>query len=1251
MLVEDEAGDRASFEDAYFALSAKIRELLFAPTHSNRGVVNPSPSNVSDTRESAMHVRLPKLNLPTFSGKYDEWFPFYDAFNSSIHSNISISNVQRLQYLRTSLSGEAADVISSLEISDLNYEVAWKLLRDRYDNKRVIVHTHIKAIMELPCSVKENSSELRQIADGASKHIRALQALKRPTSHWDDLLVHILSAKLDAVTLREWQTSLTGTDLPNLQQFLDFVNHRCQVLEATSKSANASSKPNNAKLASQVKRQTACAATLNFKCSFCQGSHSIYKCKDFLALSVSSRNSEIRKRKICINCLRSTEHKASQCPSGTCRTCKGKHNTLLHATSVQEHEQEKRQEEASALSPTALVMHAHNSPEDQCVVLSTAVIHVHDGGGRRIACRALLDCGSQANFISKKCLLELGLKPQSTSISISGINVTTSASTQIVRLKFQSRLNSYSAIIDCIVTEQITDRLPALTIDRNKINIPGNLKLADPHFFKSSTVDILLGADIFWELLCVGQHDQLSRFWQQENSYNDVSNHTLVEAHCEQHFLDNVSRDQTGRFIVKLPLKEQLIAKIGDSRDTALKRLQGMERRFQRAPNLKAQYVEFMNEYASLGHMKVANIESDEDSTSFYLPHHCVFKTADKNSKIRVVFDASCKSSTGVSLNDALTVGPVVQQDLMSILLRFRTHRYAISADIIKMYRQILVDPSQTRLQKILWRTDVQSDVTTYELTTVTYGTFSALYLATRCLKYLAEQYVSEFPVGSKCVERDFYVDDLLTGADTITDAESVIRETTQLLQLGSFKLSKWASNCSQLLPGAEDHSRNLVPIGDSALSRVLGIHWDQNNDELCFFHEDNVDYSSISKRVILSGTARLYDSLGLLGPVIVVAKIIMQELWQAGHQWDESVSQDIQSRWMKLRSQLVELNELRVPRCVKFTADPRLVQVHWFCDASQRAYGACIYLRTETTNGYRVELLCSRSRVAPLRAISLHRLELSAALLLSQLLEKVRSSFDLSHMNIFLWSDSTIALNWLSSPSRKWTAFVANRVGEIQRLTKIVSWRHIQSSDNPVDALSRGLTPQELTNSSLWWQGPEFLRSHQDDWPSGKFTQSESGMPEMQKITVAAVSLERSVVDELVSKFSSLTRICRVPAYCLRFRKAHRPSPPTTLLSHNEIAYALNVACKAIQRASFPNEYGALSKGKSISASSKILSLSPYMDDTGLIRVGGRLKNSRLQFDAQHPILLPREHELTKRVINYEHVTCTLERRQPWLL
>ncbi|XP_018373070.1 PREDICTED: uncharacterized protein LOC108767604 [Trachymyrmex cornetzi] len=574
MLVEDESNDRATFEDAYFGLSAKIRELLVVRSPSNRSIVSPSPSNVLETRESTLHVRLPKISLTTFSGK---WFPFFDAFNSIIHSNTSIGNIQKLQYLRTSLSGEAADVISSLEISDLNYEVAWKLLKDRYDNKRVIVHTHIKAIMELPSLTKENSIELRQVADSASKHIRALQALKRPTSQWDDLLVYILSAKLDAITLREWQSSLSGTDLPNLKQLLDFMNHRCQVLEAT----------------------------------------------------MPCRNLEMRKRKTCINCLRSTAHIASNCPSGNCRTCKAKHNTLLHTASAQDRDANKSEERAPVSSSAAVVMHVHNFPGDRSILLSTAVIHVHDAAGKPVACRVLLDCGSQANFISEKCLSRLSLKSQSTNISISGAEI------------FWELL--------CVGQVQSSLRHPTLQKTRLGWIVAGRIGISS---------HIPRGIRSFHATISNAQlHEQLGRFWQQENSSNNSSNHTLVEANCEQHFLNNVSRDPNGKFIVKLPLKEQLITKIGNSRDTALKRLRGIERRFQRTPNLKAQYVEFMNEYASLGYMKITDIESNEDSTAFYLPHHCVFKNADGNSKIRVVFDASCKSSTGVSLNDALAVG------------------------------------------------------------------------------------------------------------------------------------------------------------------------------------------------------------------------------------------------------------------------------------------------------------------------------------------------------------------------------------------------------------------------------------------------------------------------------------------------------------------------------------------------------------------------------------------------------------------
>jgi len=177
-----------------------------------------------------------------------------------------------------------------------------------------------------------------------------------------------------------------------------------------------------------------------------------------------------------------------------------------------------------------------------------------------------------------------------------------------------------------------------------------------------------------------------------------------------------------------------------------------------------------------------------------------VFKTVGQASKIRIVFDASCRSSSGVSLNNALLVGLTVQQDLISILMRFRFFTYVITADIIKIYRQILMHPFQTRLQRILWRNDLSANIDTYELTTITSGTASMSFLATRCLKHLAEQHAHQFTRGSACVFRDFYVDDMFTGADTVNELKLIRDKTIQLLKLGAFELSKWVSNCPELL-------------------------------------------------------------------------------------------------------------------------------------------------------------------------------------------------------------------------------------------------------------------------------------------------------------------------------------------------------------------------------------------------------------------------------------------------------------------
>ncbi|XP_036150741.1 uncharacterized protein LOC118648525 [Monomorium pharaonis] len=1284
---ENEINDRGTFEEAFFSLSAKIRELLNPVLALRAPPSSPSTSNASNRSEGPFNVRLPKLNLPSFSGKYDEWFPFFDSFKSVIHSNTSISNIQKLQYLKSSLSGDASNVIHSLEISELNYDVAWRLLRERYDNKRVIIHTHIEAIMELPSMTRENLIELRRIADGVNRHIRALNALKRPTSQWDDLLVYIVSSKLDATTLREWQASLDGMEPPTFKQLNDFIIHQCQMLEATSKASDVSSKDAHKRPQSNAKRQTSCVATVKAKCNFCKGEHAMYHCKDFLALPVSRRISEVRNRKICTNCLRFPSHALDQCTSGGCRVCKAKHNTLLHAgeSTPKTHDSNGDNTDAPRTPNSSSIVSAHASTShgEEYTMLSTALVNAFDRNGSTKPCRVLLDSGSQANFITMEYARIIGVPPRPLNTSISGINNTNSQATQAVKVRIQSRVNSYSITIDCVVTDQITGKLPTLSMQRSSYNIPRNLKLADPHFNVSAKVDLLIGAEFFWELLCVGQikastehptlqkthfgwilagrrdivsspprnihsfaatisnvqlHDQIKRFCEIEDITN-VTSHNADEAYCEQHYLTNVSQNAQGRYVVKLPIKDAAMTKLGESRQIALKRLQGLERRLARSPQLRAQYSQFMAEYLTLGHMRRVDITANEDIRAFYLPHHCVFKTSEPSSKIRVVFDASCKSTTGVSLNDTLRVGPVVQQDLTSIVMRFRTFKFVLTADIIKMYRQVLVHPSQTPLQRILWRDDPAADVVTYELVTVTYGTTPASFLVTRSLKHLAEQHSAIYPVGASCVQRDFYVDDMLTGGNTLQEVETIRDETIQLLRLGCFELSKWASNNKELLTPVTSQVEESVVINKEANACILGVQWNPTSDTFHFSYEPDKAYDTVSKRVMLSEVSKLFDPLGLLGPTIVIAKLILQDLWRSNVDWDESVPQAVYTRWSTFKNQLIELNQLTIPRRVKFSANNRMIQVHGFCDASQYAYGACIYVRTKLKNGdYQCELLGSKSRVAPLKTISLPRLELSAALLLTRLLERVRASINLTNVKIYLWSDSTIALNWIASASRKFSVFVSNRIGEIQRATEPEDWRHVPSAQNPADLLSRGLNPRELVNATTWWKGPAFLQQSECQWPVNKLPRLGNDIPELQKIYVNVAIVDVSIINEILDKYSNLDKVCRIISYCIRF--ARRSSRATTLfITHEEMSSALHRLCKIVQQHSFPDDYKTLSNAEAISTSSKILSLTPFMDHSGLIRVGGRLRNSNLPHDTCHPILLPRDHELTKRIISKEHV------------
>lgn len=382
-----------------------------------------------------------------------------------------------------------------------------------------------------------------------------------------------------------------------------------------------------------------------------------------------------------------------------------------------------------------------------------------------------------------------------------------------------------------------------------------------------------------------------------------------------------------------------------------------------------------------------------------------------------------------------------------------------MTADIVKMYRQILIHPDERNLQLILWRDDPSKPIGTYALHTVTYGTASAPYLAIRSLHYAAERYSKVHDVGRAVITNDFYVDDMITGADDVHSLQRIKTEVTDILAHSKFSLSKWHSNCSQL--NSVDHGIKEVRIDDNSTS-TLGIAWHPTDDTFRFEFRPNKSYSHNTKRSILSLTSTLFDPIGLISPLIIKSKILLQQLWILKCDWDESVPQDIDTAWTNIMADYHNLPQLKISRFIRL---PNLIdiQVHGFGDASTKAYGCCLYFRCSDSFGNVVtHLLASKSRVAPLKTKSLPRLELCASHLLAKFWDQLKGHFQYPISKKYFWSDSQITLHWINTHSSTLSTFVGNRVAEIQDLSGDVSWRYVPTDKNPADLVSRGCSRKD---------------------------------------------------------------------------------------------------------------------------------------------------------------------------------------------
>lgn len=922
------------------------------------------------------------------------------------------------------------------------------------------------------------------------------------------------------------------------------------------------------------------------------------------------------------------------------------------------------------------------------IVLATLLVRIQNGTSISEPFRALLDPGSQMNIITRQCVKRMKLPLLKCSQSAHGM-FASSKFDKKVKICLRPWYNSDASItIELFVSDQIDGTFPA---GRLNVTALSNKVLADPKFNEPAPVDMLFGVDVYTRLVLplIYEHSTggimqetefgfiilgrwlleqdamadlgvfmanmdgetielngiLEKFWNHEEIQEGKKIRSPEEEAVESFFLRTHKRDAQGRYVVRIPIKPDGLP-IADSRNIALRRFYQLERRLQRDPELKEKYVAFMREFIALGHMQLAKSKPVIGRTA-YIPHHAVLK------KFRTVFDASCLNIAGISLNKIQLLGEKLQFDLQDQIMRFRRYKYAVIADIEKMFRQISIDESQWDLQRVLWRESPYAPLLEYHITRVMYGMTSATHLATRAMIQCGRDNADRFPKAAETIERCFYVDDGLFGGHTIQETKLLCKEVDFVLRTAGMELRNWISNSKEIRYAMENKSSQLnVDIGaDTEEAKVLGLRWLTPTDELTIFvKSEGLDRLS-TKREILSGIGRLYDPNGYIAPIIIIAKILMQDIWrQKEIGWDNELPISIINRWQELVKEIVQLPAFRIPRWIR-TGNAE-VQLHGFCDASSQAYGAVLYARVIDSKGkISSSLLCAKSRVAPIKTISIPRLELSGAEMLSRLAEHVKEVCEMSNTKLYLWCDSTIVLYWMRRMPFELKTYVANRIALIQRRTQKEIWSHIDSADNPADLITRGMKAGELINSSLWKNGPKWLQLSENTWPIPKLTVDPHMLAQVEveckpkggRIGLIVSSMGRGDGTSLLHAKSSWSVILRITAYVKRFIhnarcRDHRNRISKKWLSTKEIREAAFYWVKVVQAEHYAKEIESLKQAEDgYPAQSKIASLRPVLVD-GLLKVGGRIGKSGFKYFKKHPLIIPPNTRLCWLILKQTH-------------
>ncbi|XP_058808605.1 uncharacterized protein LOC131674108 [Phymastichus coffea] len=564
------------------------------------------------------------------------------------------------------------------------------------------------------------------------------------------------------------------------------------------------------------------------------------------------------------------------------------------------------------------------------------------------------------------------------------------------------------------------------------------------------------------------------------------------------------------------------------------------------------------------------------------------------------------------------------------------------------MFRQVLIDDQDIHLQRIVWCPTAGLPLQHYALRTVTYGTACAPYLALRTMKQLSDDEGEKFPLAREVLNQDLYMDDFLSGGHDLDTTRNIRDQLIGLLAAGGFHLRKWVANDPALLEEIPPDDRlrpSWVQLSAEGPVRELGVAWDPVEDNFKFGPGRPETSPRLTKRTALAELAGIFDPVGWLTPLTLVAKLLIQDMWRAKLDWDEDLPKVWTNKWLTFRTSIHETTGFAISRWISHFPDQEL-QLHAFSDASRRALAAVVYSRAAEDGGRGfTTIIGAKSKLASIKSLmpaserrtrmTIPRLELRATLIAAQLLRNAAAALSVPLTSCHLWSDSQVTLHWLRSDSPVGHDLIDNYVAHIQELAEGIAFHHVPTDCNPADVATRGTDATQLAHHPLWWKGPAWLPRPTSEWPKEEETVP---LATTSPCLIAACTKITTETD-YIERFSSLGALLRGTARTIRILRCQENL--LAPVAANELRHAFVVCAKISQRRHFAEELARLSKDGSLQGCHQLKSLEPFMDVDGAVRVGGRLARSPLPFDERHPILLHGKSAFAQLVIRWAHERC----------